>query len=120
MRAGEWDDIDFATNLVRPCCELLGPDADGTPLKCRDAVRHAERELHAAINSVDFVVRYHGENAESLRIAVKLVTSAPCFGYISRLDLFNMRLQGACFNEDDKKLWAGVFGEPFEDEAGGK
>ncbi|KAK2033537.1 hypothetical protein LX32DRAFT_610101 [Colletotrichum zoysiae] len=120
IRAGDWDVDDFTHNLVRPCCKLLGLGNSGTPLECKDAIHHAERELHAAINNVEFVVRYQRDNVEPFKIAMDLITSAHCFRYISRLTMFNMRLRGARFKEDDKNLWAGIFSEPFEDDKRGK
>ncbi|KAK1987716.1 hypothetical protein LZ30DRAFT_795314 [Colletotrichum cereale] len=119
IRAGDWEDGDFMNNLVRPCCELLGLDASGSPSECKDAIHHVERDLHEAIIHVEFVVRYQRENVESFKIAMKLVTSTPCFRYISRLMLLNMHICGTRFDGDDKKAWAAIFGEPFEDDEGG-
>ncbi|KAK2013566.1 hypothetical protein LZ32DRAFT_676009 [Colletotrichum eremochloae] len=115
IRAGESEDNDFTNNLVRPCCRLLGLDASGTASECKDVIHHVERELHAAITSVEFVVRYQRENAESFKVAMNLITNAACFRYISRLTLLHMRIRGARFKEDDKKNWAKFFGKPFED-----
>ncbi|KAK2040879.1 hypothetical protein LZ31DRAFT_603337 [Colletotrichum somersetense] len=95
---------------------LLGLDANGSPSECKDAIYHAERSLQEAIVNVEFIVRHQYDNAESsFKIAMNLITTDPCFKYISRLTMFNMRLCGLPFNEEDKKNWAEIFGEPFED-----
>ncbi|EFQ32818.1 hypothetical protein CGRA01v4_07743 [Colletotrichum graminicola] len=120
VRTGGWDVDDFMNNLVRPCCELLGLDASGSLSECKDAIHSVESSLQEAIVNVEFIVRYQRENAESpFKIAMNIITDAPCFRYIQRLFLFNMRLCGQRFNEDDKKLWAEMFGEPFDDTKGG-
>ncbi|GKT52771.1 hypothetical protein ColTof4_13251 [Colletotrichum tofieldiae] len=115
---GDSKEDTFMNELVKPCCELLGLDVDGSSSECKDAIHRVERELHAAIINVEFVVRYQRENVESFKIAMNLITSAPCFRYISRLMLFNKRICRVELDEDDKKAWVGMFGASFKDDGG--
>ncbi|KAK1991246.1 hypothetical protein LX36DRAFT_704815 [Colletotrichum falcatum] len=117
---GGWKVDDFMNNLVRPCCELLGLDASGSPSECKDAIYRAERSIHESIVNVEFIIRHQHENTESsFKIAMNIITDAACFCYISRIALLHKSLRGDRFNEDDKRVWAGVFGEPLDDTRGG-
>ncbi|OHW95151.1 hypothetical protein CSPAE12_06246 [Colletotrichum incanum] len=118
IQIGDSEEDTFMNELVKPCCELLGLDGNGSSSECKDAIYYVERELYAAIINVEFVVRYQRENVESFKIAMNLITSAPCFRYISRLRLLNMRIRRLELSEDDKKAWIRFFGASFEDDDG--
>ncbi|WQF76751.1 hypothetical protein CDEST_01765 [Colletotrichum destructivum] len=93
----------FADELVKPCCGLLGLGAGGSVAQCMDAIHGAERELHAVLTNVSFVVKYQRGNADFFRVAMGLVTGAACFGYLSRLALLYDRLSGLPMDMGDKK-----------------
>lgn len=116
----EWIGEDpFTSQLIKPCCMLLGFDMPATLNGAMDVIHGVERDLHAAINNVSFLVKYQSANIEPFKIAMGLITGAQCFRYHARFALFAKRLSGAALDEDDEKKWTEVFGGLYKSKDGG-